>query len=74
MELQLIELYLWVCSVSDKHPMLKYQRLSNNWQPHFTDQELITVYSFGQLRGHFKQKRIHAAKTGHAENNRRQRS
>ena len=59
MELQLIQLYLWVCSVYDKHPMLKYQRLSNNWQPNFTDQELITVYLFGQLQGHFKQTRIH---------------
>jgi len=39
--------------------MLKYQRLSNNWQPDFTDQELLTVYLFGQLQGHFKQKRIH---------------
>jgi len=44
MELQLIQLYLWVCLVYDKHPMLKYQRLSNNYQPLFTDQELITVY------------------------------
>lgn len=59
MELQLIQLYLWVCLVYDKHPMLKYQRLSNNWQPNFTDQELITVYLFGQLQGHFKKKRIH---------------
>lgn len=59
MELQLIELYLWVCSVYDNHPMLKYQRLSNNWQPDFTDQELITIYLFGQFQGHFKQNRIH---------------
>lgn len=59
MELQLIELYSRVCSVYDKHPGLKYQRLSNNWQPNFTDQELITVYLFGQLQGHFKQNRIH---------------
>ena len=59
MELQLIELYSWVCLVYDKHPMLKYQRLSNNWQPNFTDQELITVYLFGQFQGHFKQTRIH---------------
>lgn len=59
MELQLIQLYVWVCLVYDKHPMLKYQRLSNNWQPRFTDQELITIYLFGQFQGHFKQKRIH---------------
>lgn len=59
MELQLIELYLWVCLVYDKHPLLKYQRRSNNWQPGFTDQELITVYLFGHLQGHYRQKRIY---------------
>lgn len=59
MELQLIQLYLWVCSVYDKHPMLKYQRLSNNGQPDFTDQELITIYLFGQMQGHFKQIKVH---------------
>ncbi len=59
MELQLIQLYLWVCLIYDKHPMLKYQRLSNNWQPIFTDQELITIYLFGHFQGHFTQKRIY---------------
>ncbi len=59
MELQLIELYVWVCLVYDKHPMLKYQRLSNNYQPLFTDQESITVYLSGHLQGHFTQKRIY---------------
>lgn len=58
MELQLIELYLWVCRIYDKHPMLKYQHLSNNHEPLFTDQELITVYLFGHLQGHFEQRRI----------------
>ena len=59
MELQLIELYVWICLVYDKHPGLKYQRLSNNWQPDFTDQELLTVYLFGHLQGQFEQKRIY---------------
>jgi len=59
MELQLIELYLWVCLVYDKHPLLKYQRRSNNWQPDLTDQELITIYIFGHLQGHYRQKRIY---------------
>lgn len=39
--------------------MLKYQRSSNNWQPDFTDQELITIYLFGHFQGHFNQKRIY---------------
>lgn len=59
MELQLIELYLWVCLVYDKHPMLKYQRLSNNCEPDFTDQELLTIYLFGHLQGHVTQTRIY---------------
>jgi hypothetical protein len=64
-ELQLIQLYLWVCLIYDKHPMLKYQRLSNNWQPNFTDQELITIYLFGHFQGHFSQKRIYEYISNH---------
>ena len=59
-EIQLIQLFLWVCAVYDKHPTLKYQRWSPNTnEPLFTDQELMTVYLFGHLQGHFKQKAIH---------------
>ena len=65
MELQLIQLYLWVCSVYDIHPLLKYLRLSNNWQPIFTDQELITIYLFGHFQGHFTQKRIYSYTSQH---------
>jgi hypothetical protein len=44
----------------DKHSSLKYQRFSNNTsEPLFTDQELVTVYLFGHLQGHFQQKAIH---------------
>ncbi len=35
------------------------ERLSNNWQPDSTDLELITIYLFGHLQDHYKQKRIH---------------
>lgn len=59
MEHQLIQLYVWVCAIYDKHSVLKVQRLSNNHQPAFTDQELVTVYLFGHLRGHFSQRRIY---------------
>jgi len=38
---------------------MKLQRLSNNSQPIFTDQELVTVYLFGHLQGHFQQRRIY---------------
>lgn len=59
MKNQLIQIYLWVCKVYDKHPELKYQRLSNNNEPKFTDQELLTIYLFGHLQGHFQQRRIY---------------
>ena len=59
MEIQLIQLYVWVCQIYDKHSALKLQRMSNNNQPIFTDQELITVYLFGHLQGHFLQRRIY---------------
>jgi hypothetical protein len=58
-EQQLIELYLWVCTIYDKRPDLKYQRLSNNSRPLFTDQELLTIYLFGHLQGHFSERSIY---------------
>ncbi|MBI3654704.1 MAG: IS982 family transposase, partial [Acidobacteria bacterium] len=65
MENQLIQLYVWVCSVYDKRSVLKVQRLSNNNQPPFTDQELVTIYLFGHLQGHFQQRRIYDYVGGH---------
>lgn len=65
MENQLIQLYVWVCQIYDKHSVLKVQRLSNNQQPTFTDQELITIYLFGHLQGHFLQRRIYNYIRGH---------
>ncbi|OLE61910.1 MAG: hypothetical protein AUG74_14860 [Bacteroidetes bacterium 13_1_20CM_4_60_6] len=65
MENQLIQLYVWVCRIYDKHSVLKVQRLSNNNQPDFTDQELVTVYLFGHLQGHFQQRRIYNYIRGH---------
>lgn len=53
-ETQLIQLYLWVCAMYDKHPTLKYQRWSNNpTEPLLSDQELITMYVFGHLQERF---------------------
>src|SRR5205085_1808651 len=65
MELQLIQLYVWVCAIYDKHSVLKVQRMSNNHQPAFTDQELVTVYLFGHLQGHFSQRRLYDYLCGH---------
>ncbi|MBA3631903.1 MAG: IS982 family transposase [Acidobacteria bacterium] len=37
---------------------MKYQRLSN-FKPKFTDQELMTIYLFGHLNGHYQKKAIY---------------
>jgi hypothetical protein len=59
MENQLIQLYLLVCHIYDTRSETCFQRLSNNSQPVFTDQELITIYLFGHLQGMFEKKAIH---------------
>ena len=59
METKLIELYLLICRLYDTKPVLKQQRLSNNHQPVFSDQELLTMYLFGHLQGHTTGRRIH---------------
>jgi Transposase DDE domain len=59
MENQLIELYLLACHVYDTRSETCFQRLSNNRQPEFTDQELIAIYLFGHSQGLFEKKEIH---------------
>jgi len=57
--LQLISLY---CYVSDEYHTTiagKCQRLSNNNQPKFADEECITVYLWGMMNGHCEVKAIH---------------
>lgn len=58
MKNQLIQIYLLVCHTDDSHSSLKYQRASN-FKPHFSDQEIITVYLFGQLNEKFNHRQIH---------------
>ncbi len=59
MENQLIQLYLLVCYIYDTGSETCFQRLSNNSNPVFTDQELLTIYLFGHLNGFFEKKAIH---------------
>jgi hypothetical protein len=49
-QLQLIQLYYYVCQCYDKHLCLHFQRQSNNYRPAFTDQEVLTVYLFGIMQ------------------------
>jgi hypothetical protein len=46
MENLLIEIYLFVCRVYATSPATCFQRLSNNRNPEFTDQELVTTWFF----------------------------
>ena len=59
MENKLIELYLLICHLYDNQPVLKQQRLSNNHEPRFSDEELLTMYLFGHLQGLTTQRRIY---------------
>ena len=59
MENQLVELYLFACHIYFTRSETCFQRLSNNAQPDFTDQELVAIYLFGHLHGLFEKKAIH---------------
>lgn len=59
METILIELYLLICRLYDTQPVLRQQRLSNNHEPAFSDEELLTVYIFGHMQGLTTQRRIY---------------
>src|SRR5215210_386915 len=59
MENLLIQIYLFVCHVYDTSSETCYQRLSNNREPEFTDQELITIWFFAHFEGCFEKKRMH---------------
>lgn len=58
LQLQLIRLYYHICHCYDTQSCLHYQRMSNNYSPAFTDQEvmtiyLMTIYLFGILQKRF---------------------
>jgi IS5 family transposase len=58
-ETKLIELYLLICRLYDTKPVLKQQRLSNNHEPLFSDEELLSIYIFGHMQGLTTQRRIY---------------
>ncbi len=60
MENQLIQIYLFVCQIYDTDSETCFQRLSNNNEPLFTDQELITIWFFAHLSGLAQKKQMHA--------------
>lgn len=58
MKNQVIQIYLLVCQIYNNHSSLKYQRLSN-FKPNFSDEELITIYLFGNLNEKFSHRQIY---------------
>ena len=58
MDNQLIQIYLLVCQIYNSYSSLKYQRESN-FKPLFSDEEIITVYLFGQLNDKFRNRQIY---------------
>lgn len=60
MENQLIQLYLFVCQIYDTYSETCFQRLSNNNEPLFTDQELMTIWLFAHLNGFSQKKQMHS--------------
>lgn len=59
MENTLIQIYLFVCQIYDTCSETCFQRLSNNSEPLFTDQELITIWFFAHLSGFSQKKQMH---------------
>ena len=58
MKNQLIQIYLPVCQIYHNQRSLKYQSLSN-FKPVFSDEEIITIYLFGQLNEKFRHRQIY---------------
>lgn len=59
-ELKLIRIYMYICDLYDSELKYYCQRYSNNSNPVFTDQEIMTIYLFaGHCQKYFLVKDIH---------------
>lgn len=59
-ELKLIQIYMYICDLYDQELKYYCQRYSNNSNPAFTDQEIMTIYLFaGHCQKYFQIKDIH---------------
>lgn len=60
-ELKLISIYLYICDLYDSELKYLCQRFSNNNEPEFSDQEVITIYLYVmQVEQRLKIKQIHS--------------
>lgn len=55
----LIKLYFYICEDRQIQNYLGGLRMSNNYKPEFTDEEVMTVYVFGITQQFSKVKQIH---------------
>lgn len=46
-EFKLIAMYFYICDIYEKELKYSCQRFSNNSEPDFTDQEIMTIYLYG---------------------------
>jgi hypothetical protein len=59
-ELKLIKIYMYICDLYNSELKYYCQRYSNNSEPVFTDQEIMTIYTFaGHCQKYFQIKDIH---------------
>ena len=57
---KLVEIYFYVCEKFDKELKFSCQRFTNNNNPEFTDQEIMTIYLFViSQENHYQIKRIY---------------
>jgi len=60
-EQKLISIYFFVCDLYEKELFQTCQSFSNNANPEFTDQEIMTIYLFtGTQQRYFSVKEIHS--------------
>jgi hypothetical protein len=60
-ELKLIKIYMYICDLYEQELKYYCHRQSNNGNPEFTDQEIMTIYLFaGHCQKYFQIKDIHS--------------
>jgi hypothetical protein len=65
-ELKLIYIYLYICDIYDSKLRSACERFSNNNNPDFTDQEVITIYLYAMnIEQRLKIKQIHEYASDH---------
>jgi hypothetical protein len=62
---RLIALYCYISEDKRIQQYLASVRMSNNYQPAFTDQEVMTIYVFGIVSGYSKVRSIYGYTRNH---------